>query len=392
MFDFILAIFHFILRVYKNFYPPEVPKAPSPIRFGILGAAAITPPALVIPAKSHPEVVLKGVAARDRTRAEAFARTHGVERVYDSYEDLLADPDIDAVYNPLPNTLHYEWTMRALAAGKHVLCEKPMANTAEEIREMFAFSEEKGLVLLEAFHYRFHPAGQRAKAILESGEIGHIKSADFQFMLPTGFIRQGDIRYSYSLGGGAMMDIGCYGMHLFRYLIGANPTSVLAAAHSPPPFPADPLVDHRTTAALAFPNDVTASLTVDYARPLRWGFLPHLPNFRAIVRCEAGELEIVNFSFASLWHYIQVRPKGAGKKERTEKAYTFRESGVEAKGEDYWMTFRYQLEAFVDEIKGRKPQTWITKEDSISNMEWIEKVYVKGGYGPRPRSTFKFSD
>ena len=174
-----------------------------------------------------------------------------------------------------------------------------------------------------------------------------------------------------------MMDIGCYGMHLFRYLIGANPTSVLAAALSPPPFPADPLVDHRTTAALAFPNDVTASLTVDYARPLRWGFLPHLPNFRAIVRCEAGELEIVNFSFASLWHYIQVRPKGPGKKERTEKAYTFRESGVEAKGEDYWMTFRYQLEAFVDEIKGRKPQTWITKEDSISNMEWIEHVYVK---------------
>ncbi|KAI5888282.1 uncharacterized protein SCHCODRAFT_02512242 [Schizophyllum commune H4-8] len=103
-----------------------------------------------------------------------------------------------------------------------------------------------------------------------------------------------------------------------------------------------------------------------------------------------GELEIVNFSFASLWHYIQVRPKG--KAERTEKAYTFRDSGVDAAGEDYWMTFWYQLEAFVDEIKGRKPQTWITKEDSISNMEWIENVYVKGGYGPRPRSSFKFSD
>ncbi|KAI5888287.1 NAD(P)-binding protein [Schizophyllum commune H4-8] len=288
MFQLIATVFQFILRIYKNFYPPEVPKVPSPIRFGILGAAAITPPALVIPAKSHPEVVLKGVAARDRARADAFARRHGVEHVYDSYEDLLADPEIDAIYNPLPNTLHYEWTMRALAAGKHVLCEKPMANTAEEIREMFAFAEKKGLVLLEAFHYRFHPAAQRAKAILESGELGPIKSADFQFMLPTGFIRQGDIRYSYALGGGAMMDIGCYGMHLFRYLIGANPTSVIAVTNSPPPFLADPLVDHRTTAALAFPNNVTASLNVDYARPLRWGILPHLPNFRAIVRCEAG--------------------------------------------------------------------------------------------------------
>ncbi|KAL1744172.1 hypothetical protein HDZ31DRAFT_82903 [Schizophyllum fasciatum] len=392
-------MFEILSRVYKartealyrytGIFPPVVPKTPEPVRFGILGAAAIAPPALVIPAKSHPEVVLKGLAARDRARAEKFAQTHGVEKVYDSYQDLLDDPDIDAVYNPLPNGLHYEWTMRALAAGKHVLCEKPIADTAEEARRMFALAEQKGLVLLEAFHYRFHPAVQRAKAILESGELGVITSTEIHMELPPGFISQGDIRYSYDLGGGVVMDVGCYALNVLRYLIGADPTSVLAATHEPPAFPCDAHIDHRSTAALAFPRDIVGSFTVDFAQRLRWGVLPRLPNVRAVVRCAGGELELVNFAFPNLWHYIQVRPKVTA--ERTEKAYTFRESGLEKEGEDWWLTYRYQLEAFVDKLKGREPQTWVSKEDTIANMQWIENVYTKGGYGPRPRSEFKLA-
>ncbi|KAL1719087.1 hypothetical protein EV715DRAFT_272898 [Schizophyllum commune] len=390
-------MFALLSRLYKIFYPPVVPKAAAPIRFGILGAAAIAPPALVLPAKSHPEVVLKGVAARDRSRAEKFAREHGVEKVYDSYEasltssplDLLNDPEIDAIYNPLPNGLHYEWTMRALAAGKHVLCEKPMADTAEEVREMFALAEQKNLVLLEAFHYRFHPAAQKAKAILESGELGAVQSTEIQFQLPPGIIKAGDIRYDLALGGGVMMDVGCYAMNILRFLTGAEPTAVLAAAHEPPPFLADPKIDHRSTAALAFPRDVTGSLSVDFGRRKIWGFIPPLPNIRAIVRCAGGELELVNFVFPTVWHYIQVRPKVGA--QRTEKAYTYKEAGMEGKGEDWWLTYRYQLEAFVDALKGRKPAHWISKEDSISNLTWIEEVYKKTGYGPRPRSEFKLT-
>ncbi|TRM56690.1 hypothetical protein BD626DRAFT_517994 [Schizophyllum amplum] len=379
-----------VRRIYKSLYPTEVPKAPAPIRFGILGAAAIAPLALVIPAKSHPEVVLKGVAARNRARAEKFAKTHGIERVYDTYDELLQDPEIDAVYNPLPNGLHYEWTMKALAAGKHVLCEKPMANTAEEVREMFALAEEKNLVLLEAFHYRFHPSSQRAKAILDSGELGAIKSTEVFFTMPSGFVPKNDIRYVWSLGGGVLMDPGSYAINIARYLTGADPTTVLAASHEPPPFPTDGPVDQRTTASLAFPHDATALFHLDFARPLRWGLIPHMPEFRALVKCDEGEVELTNFVFPSMYHNIYVRPKG--KAARTEKAYTFSASGVDsAPGEDWWMTYRYQLEAFVHKLKGRPPQTWVSKEDSIANMQWIENVYEKGGYGARPRSEFKLS-
>jgi predicted dehydrogenase len=125
-----------------------------PLRFGILGAANIAPPALINPAISHPEAEVYAVAARDPQRAQAYARKHGIPKVHTSYDALIHDPEIDAVYNPLPNGLHYEWTMKALEAGKHVLLEKPAANTAEETKQMFELAERKGLVLLEAFHYR----------------------------------------------------------------------------------------------------------------------------------------------------------------------------------------------------------------------------------------------
>lgn len=378
-----------INRVYNSLYPTEVPKAPSPIRFGILGAAMIAPLALVTPAKTHPEVVLKGIAARDRKRAEEFAKSYGVERVYDTYDEMLKDPEIDVIYNPLPNMLHYEWTMKALAAGKHVLCEKPMADSPDEVRQMFELAEEKGLVLLEAVHYRFHPAAQRAKAIIESGELGAVTSMEVTFQLPGGFIREGDIRYSFKLGGGAMMDPGCYPISIMRFLIGAEPTAVLAASHEPPFFPVDAKIDQRVTAALSFPNDITASLNVNLSRGFYCGVIPRPPNIRAIIKCMEGELELTNFIFPSVYHNIYVRPKG--KAARTEKAYTFRDCGVDAKGEDWWTTFRYQLEAFVDHLKGRTPQAWVSKDDSIANMQWVENVYVKGGYGPRQRSEFKFT-
>lgn len=142
---------------WQLFNPPKAKKEPSALRFGILGAARIAPNALIAPAKSHPDVVIAAVAARDESKARAYAKTHGIATVYhgnDGYQKLLEDPTIDCIYNPLPNGLHYEWTMRALAAGKHVLLEKPSCNTAEETRKIFELAQAKGLVCLEAFHFR----------------------------------------------------------------------------------------------------------------------------------------------------------------------------------------------------------------------------------------------
>src|SRR3954449_10479655 len=133
----------------------------APIRIGILGAARIAPPALVRPARAVAEVELNAVAARDPARAQAFASKHGVPRVLTSYQELLDDPDLDAVYNPLPNGLHAEWTLKALEAGKHVLCEKPFTANAAEAQTVADAARASGLVVMEAFHYRYHPLAAR---------------------------------------------------------------------------------------------------------------------------------------------------------------------------------------------------------------------------------------
>src|SRR5690348_11472118 len=131
------------------------------LRIGILGAARIAPSAVIKPARNHDEAVVTAVAARDRGRADAFATKHGIPNVRDSYAALIADPDVDAIYNPLPNGLHAEWTIAALEAGKAVLCEKPFTANAKEAEEVAAVATRTGVVVMEAFHYRYHPLAHR---------------------------------------------------------------------------------------------------------------------------------------------------------------------------------------------------------------------------------------
>ncbi|KAJ3781021.1 NAD(P)-binding protein [Lentinula aff. detonsa] len=394
-----------VQRLYRIFVPPEPPKVKAevegssnqPIKFGILGAANIAPPALIIPAKSHSEVIVYAVAARDLQKAQKFAKKHGISKVYggsNGYQQLLDDPEIDAIYNPLPNGLHFEWTMKALLAGKHVLCEKPFASTAEEVRQMFDLAEKKELVLLEAFHYRFHPAIQRVKSILDSGELGKIKSVDAKLTAPAGAIKPSDIRFDLALGGGSMMDMGCYTMNCIRYLTSSNPTSVVSATALPLKSANvnETKIDRAMTATLALPNDVIASLEVDLAMP--WEFFPpKLFKVWVEIKCEGGEVELLNFVLPTLYHSIKVSNKAGGTlTKRVEKIYKFADAHLDdpskALGEDWWLTYRYQLEAFVDKLKGRTPQTWVTREDSIANLQWIENVYEKAGLGSRPKSNY----
>ncbi|EGN98488.1 hypothetical protein SERLA73DRAFT_183526 [Serpula lacrymans var. lacrymans S7.3] len=402
-------------RNYTAFFsPPKVLKSTSeqgsqiaPLKFGILGAAAIAPAALINPAQSHSDVVVYAIAARDPKRAEAFAEKYGIEKWYGNYQALLDDPEIDAVYNPLPNGLHYEWTMKALAAGKHVLLEKPSGDTAEETRRMFDLAENKGLILLEAFHYRFHPAIQRVKDIINSGELGKIKHISASLAIPKGIITGNDIRLDYNLGGGAMMDCGCYPLSCLRYLTSANPISVNDAKATV--YRRNTLIDTGMAVNLTFPSaspsssppesqpeePVTATLVADFATPWILGVLPRMPRIFVLAECEQGSVEMFNFVMPVIYHYIQIRPLQG--KARTEKVYSFRtathkgtsEDQNEKKGEEWWSTYRYQLEAFVDKVRGREPQTWVSREDSIANMEWIEKIYEKTNLGARPQSNFQ---
>jgi xylose dehydrogenase (NAD/NADP) len=198
------------------------------IRWGILSTANIGRAAVIpaIQAAHNGEVV--AVASRDPEKAKAFAGRLGIPRAYGSYTALLEAEDIDAVYIPLPNSLHREWTLRAAQAGKHILCEKPLALDAGECLEMEAAARQHGVVLMEAFMYRFHPRTQKALELVRAGAIGELRMihSAFTFRLT----RPDNIRWSAELGGGSLMDVGCYCVNLSRTAAGREPEVVQATA------------------------------------------------------------------------------------------------------------------------------------------------------------------
>ena len=184
-----------------------------------------------------PLVVLRAIASRSREKAAAAAREFGMPKAYGSYEELLADRDIEAVYIPLPNHMHAEWIKKAADAGKHVLCEKPIAMDAPEAEKAIRYAEGKGVLVMEAFMYRFHPQWKRAREIVAAGEIGQVHSIHtlFTYMLkdPT------NIRNILAVGGGAIPDIGCYAVSCARFLLGKEPERALSLVHRDPAFKTD---------------------------------------------------------------------------------------------------------------------------------------------------------
>ncbi|KAG7086097.1 hypothetical protein E1B28_003612 [Marasmius oreades] len=381
----------FLSRIQNISNPPAnaiQPKETNALKFGCLGAAKITPGALVKPSTTHSGVLLYAVAARDQARADAFAHKHGFQKSYGgttAYQDLIDDPEVEAVYNPLPNGLHFEWTMKALKGGKHVLLEKPATNTEDEARQIFSLAAQKGLVVLEAFHFRFHPSIQRMKAILDSNELGAIKSITAGLTAPQGTAQPDDIRWMYELGGGSTMDPGSYPINFVRYLAAPHKPKTVVSASAVPytSAPQHKQVDRKFTATLDFEHDILVDVFADLDEPRFLGMLPRIPKLKATVRCEGGTVEIFNFLIPHFYHYITVSP--TGKTSRVEKAYRFADG---SKGEEWWTTYRYQLEAFVDKVRGREPQTWLDPEDTIDNMKWIEAIYAKDGFGSRPHSEY----
>src|SRR5919112_1678684 len=225
--------------------------AVEPLRVGILGAARIAQLAIVKPAHAT-GTRLVTVAARDRRRAEAFAAEHGVERTAGSYAEVLADLEVEVVYNPLPNALHGPWNLAAIEAGKHVLSEKPFASTAEEAAEVRDAARKAGVTVAEGFHYLFHPVMQRLFALLDAGDLGELYRVDALIAMPAP--DHGDPRWSFDLAGGALMDLGCYGLHAHRALgrwAGGEPELVGARAKERAGAPG---VDEWLEADLRFPS------------------------------------------------------------------------------------------------------------------------------------------
>ena len=211
----------------------------APLRWGVLGAASIAVRRVIpaIQASRYGRVV--AIASRELAKARGAANEAGIERAWGSYEELLADPEVDAIYNPLPNHLHVPWSIRAAEAGKHVLCEKPIALSASETRELMAARDRTGVVIAEAFMVRTHPQWHRVRALVRDGRIGELRLITGHFSYYR--VDPADIRSKAEWGGGALMDIGCYPITLSRWLFGSEPLEAIGMIERDPQLGVDRL-------------------------------------------------------------------------------------------------------------------------------------------------------
>jgi D-xylose 1-dehydrogenase (NADP+, D-xylono-1,5-lactone-forming) len=318
------------------------------VRWGALSTARITVPVLA-GARASDRVEFVAVASRDRERAERFARQHGIGRAYGGYATLLEDPDVDAVYISLPNALHVEWTLRALEAGKHVLCEKPMSRRAAEVEAAFDAAERAGLVLSEGFMWRHHPQTHLVERLVGAGTIGRLRTirASFSFQLAA-VHGPADTRFDPALGGGALMDVGCYCISATR-LFGGEPERVHGEQ-----VVGDTGVDVVFAGTLRLTDDVLAHFDCGFVVPFR------------------DELELVGENGSLFlddpWHIY------------TPGIELRRESGVERIDVASADSYRLELENVSDAIRGTAPLL-LGREDAVGQARALEALYDSAGSG-----------
>lgn len=229
------------------------------LRWGLLSTARINH-ALLGPLHTSKRNRLVAVASREQARAERYAREHKIPRVYGTYEALLNDPEIDVIYNPLPNQLHAEWTIKAVEAGKHVLCEKPLALSAQEVDRISAAAQKTGRVVAEAFMYRTHAQTLKVREIVQGGKLGRIQlvRGSFTFLLD----KPDDYRLDPAMGGGSLWDVGCYPLSYTRTVLASEPVEVFGCQVTGPSG-----IDETFAAQLRFPGGVFAQLDCSFAIP-----------------------------------------------------------------------------------------------------------------------------
>ena len=223
------------------------------VRWGVLGTAGIARSCTIPAMKTADSCELYAIAGRSLEKAWRFAQEFGFEKAYGSYDELLADPGVEAVYIPLPNDIHYEWVVRALNAKKHVLCEKPLALNAGQAAELFRIAEANGVYLMEAFAYQHSPIVSALKQVLDSGVIGEVRYLESAFL--GGLPKAGDYRWNRDAGGGAVYDLGCYAVSMALRLMGREPETVRAAAQFAPQG-----IDLFTSALLLYDDESVAAL------------------------------------------------------------------------------------------------------------------------------------
>lgn len=329
--------------------------APQVLRIGILGAARIAPNAICIPAAvlGHRLVV---IGSSELSKAEAFKERWGVETAVQGYEAVVNHPDVDLVYNALPNSYHAFWNIAALKAGKNVLSEKPFAGNYEEAKRVADVAAVSTGKIIEGFHYQYHPSIQRAIEIAHSGELGNILSVTSALNdSPPG---DSDISWSLALAGGALMDLGCYALHIQRRLslalFGEEPTLISAISRE-----GRPGVDSFMEARIGYKNGAIGTLSCSM----------EFTHFESLLRIvgSRGELFMPSFVQPGRDDSIVLRIGGQNRTEHSTRI----------------SSYTWQLQAFAEQIDGRG-KSFGGMEDVLANAAFIDDIYRAAGMEPRP--------
>lgn len=318
------------------------------LRIGVLGASRIAESAIVGPAQELGHRLV-AVAARDPLRAQAFADKYGVERVVPTYRDVVTDPEVDIVYNPLANSLHAPWNLAAVEAGKPVLTEKPFARNRDEAARVAAAAEAAGVTVMEGFHYLLHPATQRALSVAGDGTLGELMRVEVRMGMPAP--DSTDPRWSLELAGGALMDLGCYGLHILRKF--GDPAIVAGSAVE-----RTPGVDESFDVEVVFPSGATG-LSVNSMVAEDYSFTLRVIGTR-------GEAFVHNF----------IKP------HEDDRLTLQTADGTIVEQHGHRTSYTYQLEAFADHVLHGKPVPLDTA-DAVANMALIDDAYRAAGMQPR---------
>ena len=325
-----------------------MPDSPGPVRIGILGASSFAPTTMINPAKGNRDVVVAAVGARDQPSADEFAAKYGIAKAYGSYEALIDDPDLDAIYVLVPTSMHGQWTKAALAAGKHVLVEKPFTANAAEAQEIADLAAKSDRVVMEAIQFRHHPLTRRVEGIIASGEIGALRRVEVTLcvLLPT---FKGNC-YNYALGGGSMIYAGSYVANMARTFGGSTPEVVSAQAKLQ-----KPQVDRAMKAELRYAAGHTGRLQCAL-----WS--GNLFRASAKVVGDDGELRWLSPAAPHLFPRLWVRSANGKRSERFSRR----------------PTYSFQLDAFTDSVlRGEPVRT--SPQDAVENMSVIDAVYRAAG-------------
>jgi predicted dehydrogenase len=317
------------------------------IRIGVLGTARVVPYGLLQPAKETPGVHVIGIASRTAQKAADFAARHGIERGFGSYEALLECKDIDAVYIALPTSLHYDWARRAIEAGKHVLCEKPLAENAQRAQELMQFATEHGRVLLEAMHVRYLDRVRRQRELVVAGELGRLLRIESCFRTPYTPMAKDDFRLNFELGGGAALDLGCYAVSCLRYVAGEEPEILSVQCKC-----GSPQIDRWMRAMLRFPSRAEGVAEFGFR-----GF--YVPRGGVVVTCEKGSIKWDRGGLA-----VQ------------------KDGGVIRESLPTKSTYLLQLEAFVKRIRGEESNA-PPPDDAVLTARVLDTMYKKAGLALR---------